>query len=65
MDYILKPYSHKWMSFIATMASHNYKLDQKCDLKAKFCNNILGSPTMCNMGYAMMFNEKKEYGNLC
>lgn len=61
-DYMIKPYSHKWISFVATMASHNYKLDMVCDSKAKFCNNILQAPTMCNFKHAMIFNEDTKKG---
>lgn len=62
VDYMIKPYSHKWISFVGTMASHNYKLDMVCDAKAKFCNNILNAPTMCNFKHAMIFNEVLKKG---
>jgi hypothetical protein len=62
LDFILKPYSHKWITFSGTMASHNYKLDMVCDAKAKFCNDLQKAPTMCAMKYAMMYNEKEHMG---
>jgi len=62
MDYIIKPYNHKWITFVGTLASHNYMLDQVCDSKAKFCNNILGAPTMCSFKHAMVFNEESKLG---
>jgi len=62
VDYMVKPYNHKWISFVATMASHSYQMDMICDKKAKFCNNLLGAPTMCAFKHAMIFNEIERKG---